>query len=61
VFETNALYHDTPTELANNIIAIMRDTAYYSSIVKHNQEMILQNYSYEHIKQQTKEMFLHYA
>ena len=58
VFWENAFYHNTSGELFENIMYLLDDGIDTRRIVKKNQEMILEKYSYEKIKQETKKMFL---
>ena len=58
VFWKHALYHNTPQDLADNITNVLVDNQKYQKSVEKNQKMILQNYSYERIKEQLKNLFL---
>lgn len=58
VFRSNAFYHATPLELANNIIFLLWNSTKLRPMIINNQEMILENYNYEKIKKDIREMFL---
>lgn len=58
VFLDDALYHNTPWELAKNVLSVDRDYISYKPKIYHLQEMILKNYNYDYLKQETKKMFL---
>ena len=50
VFQKNALYHDNPTELVENICKFLKDESLRKESIKNNQNYILQAYNYEEIK-----------
>jgi len=58
VFWEHALYHNTPEELANNIITILKNKTSYNESIEKNQKMILETYSYEVIKKQLYHLLL---
>jgi glycosyltransferase involved in cell wall biosynthesis len=58
VFWENALYHNSPKELAENIKAILGDNKKDSKNIIINQKMILERYDYDRIYEEIKGMFL---
>ncbi|MEI8091666.1 MAG: glycosyltransferase family 4 protein [bacterium] len=58
VFGTNALYHATPQILAHNIISVLNHPIHEHRV--HNQQLILEKYTYANIKQGTKDLFINH-
>lgn len=58
VFWDNALYHNSPFDLAENIISILDNPLCFNSMIHNNMDMILKNYWYEENKKMLKELFI---
>jgi len=58
VFWKNALYHNSPKELAENITNILKNKDKYEEKILKNQKMILKNYSYCKLKECLFNLFI---
>lgn len=58
VFQSNALYHISPMELAENIIFVLAHKEYALKCVSENQVMIQEKYGYDYLKNETRDYLL---
>lgn len=58
VFKENALYHQTPSELAENICSVLENLDSAEKKIQMNQTMIQNQYNFEYLKTATKKYFL---